>query len=374
MRFVVFIDLLGTLMLPATVVYLIWLIVTAALKISPFPLISIIMIAAVYGLQIVIFLLKRQWQYIGWMVIYLLAYPVWSFFLPVYSFWHMDDFSWGTTRIVVGEKGRKKIVAGTDDEPYDDSMIPMKKFSEYQHQIWDKGSVRSGLTSVSGSPFANPGLKTSASTPGSLYKAPLGPYTGGSAAGSEYGGDYFQNTNVLEQHSRQNSGPGSAVSGFQPAQSRMSMGFAPSMYGMPMQGSMYALPAGPMPSMYSGFPSMYGMPGMAGTSPSLMNMATPAMPSPSAANIASPVSRPQSVLNPFAPAPVSLPPSDKSDPTDTDVIQAVQQYLAAQPSLMSVTKRSAREAIIAHFPNAPSVAERKALINKAIDDTLRGDL
>ena len=62
-------------------------------------------------------------------MIYLLAYPIYSFFLPVYSFWHMDDFSWGNTRIVVGEKGNKKIIAGTDDEPYDDSMIPLKKFS-----------------------------------------------------------------------------------------------------------------------------------------------------------------------------------------------------------------------------------------------------
>lgn len=39
------------------------------------PLFSLIMLAAVYGLQVIIFLLKRQWQFIGWLVIYLLAFP-----------------------------------------------------------------------------------------------------------------------------------------------------------------------------------------------------------------------------------------------------------------------------------------------------------
>jgi hypothetical protein len=40
----------------------------------------------------------------------------------------MDDFSWGNTRIVVGEGNSKKVMID-DDEKYDDSMIPMKRFS-----------------------------------------------------------------------------------------------------------------------------------------------------------------------------------------------------------------------------------------------------
>ena len=31
------------------------------------------MIAAVYGLQAIIFLLKRQWQFIGWLIIYIVG-------------------------------------------------------------------------------------------------------------------------------------------------------------------------------------------------------------------------------------------------------------------------------------------------------------
>ena len=40
----------------------------------------------------------------------------------------MDDFSWGNTRIVVGE-GKDKKVLIQDDEVFDESMIPLKKFS-----------------------------------------------------------------------------------------------------------------------------------------------------------------------------------------------------------------------------------------------------
>lgn len=31
--------------------------------------------------------------------VYILAIPAFSFFLPLYSFWKMDDFSWGSTRL-----------------------------------------------------------------------------------------------------------------------------------------------------------------------------------------------------------------------------------------------------------------------------------
>ena len=40
----------------------------------------------------------------------------------------MDDFSWGNTRLVIGEGNNKKVIMN-DDEKFDDSMIPLKKFS-----------------------------------------------------------------------------------------------------------------------------------------------------------------------------------------------------------------------------------------------------
>ena len=86
------------------------------------------MLAAVYGLQAIIFILKREFMLVGWLVIYIVSYPVYSFFLPLYSFWRMDDFSWGNTRLVVGEGNNKKVVMA-EDEKFDESMIPLKKFS-----------------------------------------------------------------------------------------------------------------------------------------------------------------------------------------------------------------------------------------------------
>jgi hypothetical protein len=56
------------------------------------------------------------------------SYPVYSFLLPVYSFWCMDDFGWGNTRLVIGEGNSKKVIMNEDDK-FDESMIPLKKFS-----------------------------------------------------------------------------------------------------------------------------------------------------------------------------------------------------------------------------------------------------
>jgi chitin synthase len=130
MRFIVFIDLFGTIILPATCVYLGWLLYTVITRTGPFPLISIVMLAAVYGLQALIFILKRQWQHIGWMIIYIIAFPVYSFILPIYSFWNQDNFTWGNTRIVIGESGKKQVVA-VDDEGFDPRSIPLQRWDDY---------------------------------------------------------------------------------------------------------------------------------------------------------------------------------------------------------------------------------------------------
>ncbi|KAJ2738343.1 hypothetical protein GGI20_006289 [Coemansia sp. BCRC 34301] len=67
------------------------------------------------------------------MFIYLLAYPLWSFVLPIYSFWHFDDFSWGNTRVVVGDGKRKIIIK--DDKPFDPASIPQRRWIEYEVEL-----------------------------------------------------------------------------------------------------------------------------------------------------------------------------------------------------------------------------------------------
>lgn len=146
MRFIVFLDLLGTIIMPALCFYLGYLIYVAATHQGQFPLISIILLAGVYGLQALIFILKRQWQHVGWMIIYIIAFPVYSFILPVYSFWNQDNFAWGNTRIVVGETGKKQYLA-VDDEGFDPRSIPLQR--------WDDYAVLNNLPGRRGNPNAS---------------------------------------------------------------------------------------------------------------------------------------------------------------------------------------------------------------------------
>jgi chitin synthase len=72
------------------------------------------------------------------MIVYILAIPVFSFAIPIYAFWHFDDFSWGNTRIVVGEKGQKKAV-GPEEGNFDPETIPTKRWSEHEEEMMENG-------------------------------------------------------------------------------------------------------------------------------------------------------------------------------------------------------------------------------------------
>ncbi|KAI8910359.1 chitin synthase-domain-containing protein [Gorgonomyces haynaldii] len=154
MRFVVFIDLLATFIQPSALVYIVYLVVISILDPNPssFPVISLIMLGAVYGFQVIIFLLKTQWQHIGWMILYLLGIPLFGFYIPLYSFWHFDDFSWGNTRLVVDPSGNKKTDEEVVVEPFDPQTIQLMKWSDYEaahKELDDAQSVTSYQTGYS---------------------------------------------------------------------------------------------------------------------------------------------------------------------------------------------------------------------------------
>jgi len=134
-------DLVSTLIQPVTVAYIVYLIVSVVGEGSTIPVISLVMIGAVYGLQALVFILRRKWDMVGWMVFYILAIPIFSFMLPIYSFWRMDDFSWGATRVVLGEAGKKIIVH--DEGKFDPRAIPLKTWNDYENELWDKESNHS---------------------------------------------------------------------------------------------------------------------------------------------------------------------------------------------------------------------------------------
>jgi len=140
MRFIVFIDLLSTVVQPVTVAYIGYLIYRVVDNPSAVPITAFILLGAVYGLQAIIFILRRKWEMVGWMILYILAIPVFSFALPLYSFWNMDDFNWGNTRVVAGEKGKKIVIS--DEGKFDPSTIPRKKWEDYQAELWETQTGR----------------------------------------------------------------------------------------------------------------------------------------------------------------------------------------------------------------------------------------
>ena len=101
MQFVVFMDLLGTVVLPIAITLTYTLI--GGMAISPpktfEEAIPLMLLCAVLGLPAILILITtRKVIYVLWMLIYLAALPIWNLVLPLYAFWHFDDFSWGETR------------------------------------------------------------------------------------------------------------------------------------------------------------------------------------------------------------------------------------------------------------------------------------
>ncbi|KAF2732148.1 chitin synthase E [Polyplosphaeria fusca] len=167
MRFVVFIDLLSTIVQPVIVGYIVYLIYLVIHSSDIVPIFAFVLLGAIYGLQAIIFILRRKWEMIGWMIIYVLATPVFAFGLPLYAFWHMDDFSWGNTRVVTGEKGQRIVVS--DEGKFDPTSIPKKKWDEYQAEMWEQHTMRDDRSEISGISYGTKRYMGSASVAGSDY-------------------------------------------------------------------------------------------------------------------------------------------------------------------------------------------------------------
>ncbi|KAG1751279.1 glycosyltransferase family 2 protein [Suillus paluster] len=352
MRFFVYLDLIGTL--------LIWLIIEVATGQSPFPLISIIMLAAVYGLQALIFIIRREFMLVGWMVVYLLSYPVYSFFLPIYSFWRMDEFGWGNTRIVLDDGGSKKVIATNNDVKFNESMIPYKKFSDYEAEHWGDNQ--------SGNSYGTPPDLNQAN---SMYlSAPQPRLPSGSQRPSVYeygrsesGGDhdFYRDTNMIQSNSSHphlpapsrpssravsdlNRPPPQMANWRGPSQERINM-FTPSNSGP--HGSVYAMTP-PDSRVASGVFNRSMSPAISLSGP----------PQPFNGGM-----RPTSTFS--MATTVFAGPSPNPNPSDEELYNALRNFLSTQ-DLMTVTKKCA---IAARFPRA-DLTPRKDFLNQSIDNIL----
>lgn len=146
MQFVVFMDLVGTLVLPAAIAFTIYVIALAIVSaVNPkqdTPTVSLILLAFILGLPgVLIVITSRKLVYVGWMLMYLVSLPIWNFVLPAYSFWHMDDFSWGQTRTVEGET-KENAAHGDKEGQFDSSHIVMKRWVEFERERrWRDGTM-----------------------------------------------------------------------------------------------------------------------------------------------------------------------------------------------------------------------------------------
>jgi len=139
MQFVVGMELAGTLVLPAAISFTFYLIISSVLPHHLDTRIPLVLLAFVLGLPgILIVITSRKIAYVGWMLVYLISLPIWNGILPAYAFWHFDDFSWGQTRKVTGDKGGDH---GDKDGEFDSSHIVMKRWAEFERdRRWKGGS------------------------------------------------------------------------------------------------------------------------------------------------------------------------------------------------------------------------------------------
>lgn len=318
LRFIVFLDLFSTVVQPAGMIYVVYLIYSLVTNRSTFPLLSIILIAAIYGLQVIIFLLKRQWAMIGWMFIYILSMPVIAFYVPLYAFWHFDDFSWGNTRLVTGEDGKK--VAVIDAVPYDPSSVPLRKWAEHEKELYGNDETGSQYSAAASHSQSKSMIKNNTTASSSIYG------TGAAAAPSSvYGGGI--RSSMMSSH----------LGTYMSATSLPPITGAVPVASIPMQGSMYSgsvvLPMTPGYPVYSHHPSVLGSSSVAGSSVAAGAVA--------------------------------------AQPTDEDILRELKRILATA-NLMTITKKQTREELSALF--GVDLTPRKATINHFIEEILQGRL
>ncbi|KAL4752170.1 chitin synthase D [Aspergillus terricola var. indicus] len=129
MQFVIFVELVGTVVLPAAISFTIYVVVTSIVN-RPVQIIPLVLLALILGLPgVLVVVTAHRLVYVLWMLVYLISLPIWNFVLPTYAYWKFDDFSWGDTRKTAGEKDK-----GHEDGEgeFDSSKITMKKWRDFE--------------------------------------------------------------------------------------------------------------------------------------------------------------------------------------------------------------------------------------------------
>lgn len=119
MKFIVFLDFIITLCLPSLCCYFIYLIIALIIGIEKISIIFIISITTIFSIQILICIIHRKFEYILWLIIYIISLPFWTVVIPIYSIIKMDDFNWGKSI----QNTKNKILEKTNDVVIDVNNI-----------------------------------------------------------------------------------------------------------------------------------------------------------------------------------------------------------------------------------------------------------
>lgn len=143
MQFVIFIELVGTLVLPAAITFTLYVIIFSIVS-SPTPVMTLILLAVIFGLPATLIVITvSSFKYFIYYLIYIFALPIWNFVLPCYAYWKFDDFSWGETRVVEGgDKGDHSEVDGV----FDATSITMKRWREYERDARNQEAAALGIS------------------------------------------------------------------------------------------------------------------------------------------------------------------------------------------------------------------------------------
>ena len=142
MKVVVFIDLVATMILPASYCYAMYLLFLVFFRDLPVSTVLLILYGIIMGVQVVVFILRSRWDYIWWFFIYFtVGLPVFYLILPTYSFWNMDDFSWGKTR-AVGGSGAANVAAAAADDDEDDEKEQLYRDDDESYDSRQSGYSR----------------------------------------------------------------------------------------------------------------------------------------------------------------------------------------------------------------------------------------
>ncbi|OWB65768.1 hypothetical protein B5S30_g1099 [[Candida] boidinii] len=131
MQFVIFIEFIGTLVLPASITFTLYILIIAMVQ-KPTPYMSLILMLIIFGLPALLIVVTiSNLTYILWMFIYLIALPIWNFVLPTYAYWKFDDFSWGDTRQT---EGGDKGAHDNNDGEFDGSQIIQRTWADLERE------------------------------------------------------------------------------------------------------------------------------------------------------------------------------------------------------------------------------------------------